>query len=235
MDMTTWKIIYLSSGLGLGKAATTVLLTHSVILGSVSGLLGAATPVIWERHCREKHRRLLAVQLRQSLQTMTHALRVGASFLQALERVAMEGEPPLAPFWTRLLQGIRLGQPLSEGLASLPGQIPIKEVGWFVTAVQVTQQTGGSLAGVLETLANTLQERETFREKVSALTSQGKASGYLLCVLPFVLMVALWVIAPDIMAPLFHTTAGQSIIAGVVVSVSLGLVVIQKIVSVRTE
>jgi tight adherence protein B len=106
---------------------------------------------------------------------------------------------------------------------------------WFTTAIQITQTTGGSLADVLDTLANSLQEQQTLREKVAALTAQGKASGILLSLLPFLMMAALYLVAPDMTAPLFHTPIGQSIIAGVLVSVAIGGAIIKKIVTVKVD
>ena len=95
-------------------------------------------------------------------------------------------------------------------------------MGWFVASVQITQSTGGSLADVLDTLAETLQERQTLRDKVSALTAQGKASGLVLAALPFMLLAALRVIVPELVRPMFTTMAGQGMIAGVMISVTIG-------------
>src|SRR5579871_1990360 len=130
---------------------------------------------------------LLASQLRQSLQNMVHALKVGVSFTQALDYVAQEGEEPLVSHWRWLLQAMRVGKPLADALQDLAARVSLKEMGWFVAAVQITQSTGGSLADVLDTLATTLQEQQSLREKVNALTAQGKASGALLSALPFLM------------------------------------------------
>jgi tight adherence protein B len=108
-------------------------------------------------------------------------------------------------------------------------------MGWFVAAVQITQSTGGSLADVLDTLSTTLQERESLRDKVSALTAQGKASGALLSALPFLVTGALFVIAPKMVAPMFTTFIGQMMLAGVLVFIVIGTVVIERIVSIRVD
>jgi len=108
-------------------------------------------------------------------------------------------------------------------------------MGWFVAAVQITQSTGGTLAEVLETLAETLQERQTLRDKVSALTAQGKASGLVLAALPFMLLAALRVIVPGLVRPMFTTAAGQGMIAGIMISVAIGGLVIWKIVNIKVD
>ena len=104
-----------------------------------------------------------------------------------------------------------------------------------MVAVQLTQSTGGNLADVLETLADTLQERQTLRDKVGALTAQGKASGIVLAFLPFILLGALWVIVPQLVRPMFMTVIGQLMIAGMMVSVAVGGLVIWKIVDIKVD
>jgi tight adherence protein B len=206
-----------------------------MILLIAIGALCACLPTVLKRWKAERQRILLASQLRQSLQNMVHALRVGVSFMQALDYAAEEGEEPLVSHWRRLLQSMRVGQPLVDALRELAERVPLKEMGWFVAAVQVTQSTGGSLADVLETLSTTLQEQQSLREKVSALTAQGKASGALLSALPFLVTGALFVIAPKMVAPMFTTLVGQMMLAGVLVFIAIGGVVIHRIVSIRVD
>ncbi len=193
----------------------------------------ACIPIGWRRWKYQRHQELLAAQLRRSLQGLAHGMRVGVSFLQALSYVAQEGEEPLASEWRRLLQTVNLGTPLSEALDALTERVPIREIRWFVTAVRVTQETGGSLAEILASLADTLQERETLREKIAALTAQGKASGMLLSVIPFLILAVLYLIDPEMVRPLFETTPGQWMLSGVIVLLVLGGLVIHHIVAIR--
>jgi tight adherence protein B len=206
-----------------------------MILLIAIGVLGACIPGAIKKWKAQRQRTLLASQLRQSLQNMVHALRVGVSFMQALDYAAQEGEEPLVSHWRRLLQSIRIGKPLADALRELSERVTLKEMGWFVAAVQITQSTGGSLADVLETLSSTLQEQQSLREKVGALTAQGKASGALLSALPFLVTGALYLIAPKRVAPMFTTLIGQAMLAGVLVMIALGSVVIHRIVSIRVD
>src|SRR4051812_28821512 len=123
-----------------------------------------------------RQQRRLTIQFCRSLDLMVHALRVGTSFHQALDRVAEEADLPLAQEWKRLAQALKVGVPMAQALTEFKQRIHLRVADWFTTAVQVTLQAGGSLAGVLEHLANSLREREALAEKLAALTAQGKAS-----------------------------------------------------------
>jgi len=206
-----------------------------MILLLAIGVGAAFVPVALKKWKAERQRALLSSQLRQSLQNMVHALRVGVSFMQALDYAAAEGEEPFVLHWRWLLQSIRVGKPLGDALRELSDRVPLREMGWFVAAVQITQSTGGSLADVLETLSDTLQEQQSLREKVSAITAQGKASGALLSALPFLVTGAMFVIAPGMVAPMFTTMIGQAMLAGVLVFIAIGSVVIRRIVSIPVE
>jgi len=206
-----------------------------VILLFFFGGLAAAAPFLAAKVREDRRRRLLAGQLRQSLQNMIHALRVGVSFPQALVYASQEGEAPLVEAWRWLRQSLEIGKPMSDALEELGRRVPLKEMGWFVAAVQITQSTGGSLADVLETLAATLQEQQTLREKVSALTAQGKVSGILLSLLPFAVLAAMYLIAPAMVAPMFTSTWGQWMLGGMMLFLALGAVCIYAIVSIRVD
>lgn len=206
-----------------------------MIILAAGALLASGIPWLVRKIRAERRRWLLAEQLRHSLQNMVHALRVGVGFQQALAHVAEESEPPLALEWRRLLQSVHVGASWNHALADAALRVPIPEMAWFAAAVQITQDTGGSLADVLETLVETLQERQTLRDKVRALTAQGKASGLVLASLPFILLGTLHLLIPDLVKPMFTTVVGQGLIAGVMGSVAVGGLVIWKITSIKVD
>lgn len=206
-----------------------------IALGLVFVLLGLLVRHVILESQRQRAQRLIARQFRESLRLIVHALQVGTGLQQALEVAAREGQKPLATEWERLLQSLHVGRTWDQGLKEFSDRVRIPAVPWFVAAVHVTRQTGGSLADVLLSLAETLQERETLREKVSALTAQGKASGCVLAALPFVLLGTLQMIVPDLMRPMFETNTGLRLLAGVLMSVSIGGYLIWAIVSIKED
>jgi len=206
-----------------------------VILIGMAGALATAG-VFFLKHLKARRREaLIARQLRRSLQSITQGLRAGLSFLQTLERTAQDEDAPLGREWLKTVQSVRVGTPLHQALVELGQRVPSREMNWFVVAVQVAQETGGSLSGVLDTLAQTLQEREILRDKIAALTAQGKASGLVLAALPFLMLVPLTFLIPGFMRPVFTTTAGQGMLAVVTGLVAAGGFVIYRIVTVRLD
>jgi tight adherence protein B len=82
----------------------------------------------------------------------------------------------------------------------------------------VQSQTGGDLASVLEGLANTIRDRRRLRRRISAITAQGRATGWLLGLLPIGLGVFLIVAEPQLRDAMLFTLIGRILLA-----VALGL------------
>jgi tight adherence protein B len=203
-----------------------------MLLLAVIGLLLATLPLIAARVRAERRRRLIALQMRQGLESLVQALRVGNSFFQSLDRLSREADPPLALEWRRLAEALRVGTRAAEALADFQRRVPARCAAWFAASASVTLQSGGSLAGILENLAETLRQQEALEEKIAALTAQGKASAGVLSALPFVIIAALALVAPDLAKPLFVQSQGQALLGIVLMLVAAGGVVMWRIVAI---
>jgi tight adherence protein B len=197
--------------------------------------IGCAVPFVWESFQRKKEIELYRYQLKRSLQVFVYALEAGGSFLQALDRVAEQEEAPMRTIWKTLQKEIQLGVPLPQAFIRVVEQVPVEDIRWLAVLVQVTHQTGGSMAPILRTFADSLLKQDLLNEKVQALTAQGRASGYVLCALPVVMFLALAWIAPNLVRPLFETTPGQVMLLVVGGMLSMGLWLIHRISEVRFQ
>ena len=83
---------------------------------------------------------------------------------------------------------------------------------YVATAVKVQSQTGGSLAGLFDTLSETVRERQRHARKVKALTALGRTSAIVLVSLPVALGALMTLVSPDYMAPLYTTSNGHMVI-----------------------
>ena len=80
---------------------------------------------------------------------------------------------------------------------------------YVATAVNVQSQTGGSLAGLFDTLSETVRERQRHARKVKALTALGRMSAIVLVSLPIGLGALMTLMSPAYMAPLYTTSGGH--------------------------
>ena len=171
-------------------------------------------------------------QLGDCLMMVANAMRAGFSFLQAMELVSKEMEPPMSDEFKHVMRDISLGASVERALDDMDKRVSSPDFSLVVTAVLIQQQVGGDLAHILDTISGTIQDRIRMRREVRTLTAQGRMSGWVLAALPFALGAFISVINPSYIEPLFTERIGQMAIAFGVVMVLLGFFVIQRIVDI---
>lgn len=171
-------------------------------------------------------------QLGDCLMMVANAMRAGFSFMQAMDLVAKEMEPPISDEFKHVMRDINLGTSVERALDDMDQRVGSPDFSLVVTAVLIQQQVGGDLAHILDTISDTIQDRIRMRREIHTLTSQGRISGYILGILPFALGAFISVMNPGYIEPLFTERLGQIAIAISVVMVIIGFIIIQRIVDI---
>ena len=170
-------------------------------------------------------------QLPDLLMSLAASLKAGHSFKQGLQAIVDEGMEPAAKELKRVLTETRLGRPMDDALEEMANRISSKNLSFIVTAVNIQNQIGGSLAGLFDMVADTVRQRQQFAQKIKGLTAMGRMSAYVLTGLPFFMAGAISFLNPGYMSPLFHTSAGQKLIIVGLVMMLIGSLFLKKIVS----
>ena len=79
--------------------------------------------------------------------------------------------------------------------------------------IRVQHEIGGNLAQILDSVSGTLRERFELRQQVIALTAQQRLSSLVLTILPFALLLFLFVTDRSFVEPLFSETIGRLMLA----------------------
>jgi tight adherence protein B len=203
-------------------------LIMAAIFAVVIGLIPFGIVQISQRRRVNK----LHEQLPDVLMILATSLRAGHSFLQALDTVSKEAADPGAREFTRVVAEIRLGRPLSEAMNAMADRVGSEDFRWAVLAVNIQRDVGGNLAEVLDTVAETLRERDAVRRQIDSLSAEGKLSLYVLMALP--IFIGLWVYKfnREYLSPLFHTSGGLAMLGGSIVLMVAGYLWMRKIVSI---
>jgi tight adherence protein B len=206
MSITASELVAMQLALGLGLAVVLGLLVKpfGVLLAPLC-LWAGAFFVRW--YVRFKAKRRVARfedQLPNSLAILAGSVRGGFSLFQALQMISRESDEPSKTEYTRVIQEISLGNPMSTALEGLSQRIPTEDVDILVTAITMQQHTGGNLTHVLDVVAATVRERHRVKREIKSLTSQQRISAIMLGSLPFLLTLALYVINPKYVGKLFE-------------------------------
>jgi tight adherence protein B len=100
--------------------------------------------------------------------------------------------------------------------------------------VNIQREVGGNLAEILETISHTVRERVKIKGEIRVLTSQGRATGYLISGLPIAVALFLSAIQPGFMNPMFESrTCGWPLLGIGLALIGMGMAAIQKIVNIE--
>jgi len=223
---------YIRIGLMIGLGLVLFVL-RDPMSGVVGAILGYFGPRIWVGRRIGGRLGAFNKQLPDTITLLSNSLRAGSSFLQSIELVAREGQPPMGEEMGRIVREVNLGLGMEEALHNLVRRIKSDDLDLMVTAISIQQQVGGNLAEILDTIAFTIRERVRIKGEINTLTAQGRMSGYLVAVLPIGIAVVLNMINPAFMQPLFTQDLGRILLALSGVSMTIGFFAIRKITDIK--
>ncbi len=171
------------------------------LIGLAVGPLGATSFV---RYRIAKRKKAFEAALPDALTLIASSLSAGHTFLRAIQMMCEEAEPPLAEEFSRVVAETRLGDPVVDALARMAKRLDLRDLDWVVQAIRIQQTVGGRLADLLHTLADFIRAREEVRRDVAVLTAEGRISAYVLTALAPFMFLAIQVISPDYMKPMFQ-------------------------------
>jgi tight adherence protein B len=196
-------------------------------------LVGLAAPFVALAVMAHRRTKAFDQQLPDVLATIASTLRAGHGLRQAIRAIAEDSAPPASEEFGRVLGEERLGLPLDQAINAMCERVGSPDLEYVATAVNVQSQTGGSLAGLFDTLSETVRERQRHNRKVHALTALGRISAIVLVGLPIGLAALMTLISPTYMAPLYTTSTGHVVIGVCLASMGVGALFLKRIVSVR--
>jgi tight adherence protein B len=196
-------------------------------------LLGFLSPLPGLMIAAHKRTKAFDRQLPDMLATIASTLRAGHGLRTALKAIVDDGAPPASEEVARVLGEEKLGRPLDQAIDAMCKRIGSPDLEYVATAINVQSQAGGSLAGLFDTLSETVRDRQRHARKVRALTALGRMSALVLVLMPIGLAALMTLISPSYMTPLYTTTGGHILMVMCLTSIAIGALILKRIVSVR--
>jgi len=200
------------------------------LAGTVFAIIG---PVMYLEMRRKKRLRKFETQLPDVLNLLSGSMRAGFSFAQGLEAVAEEASEPSKRELQRVYAESRLGRPIEDALEDSADRMQSIDLVWAVMAIRIQREVGGNLAELLDTVADTMTERERMRHEIVALTAEGRMSAWVLGVFPPAFAVILYLIQPDYMSTLFNSSIGVTAVVISAIMAGFGFLWLRKIMAIE--
>jgi len=203
------------------------------IFAWVGVIVGGILPYSWASYRRSKRFQKFEELFPEAIDTLARAVRAGHAFTTALEMIANEVGEPVAGEFRKLFEEQKFGLPVRDALINLTERVPLVDVKFFVTAVMLQRETGGNLAEILDNLSYVIRERFKIMRQVRVFTAQGRLTMMLLMGLPPLIVVAMMMLNPSFIRPLFVDPIGHSLVVAGITLQTIGYFVIRKIIQIQ--
>lgn len=192
------------------------------LTGRILVALAACTAVIvisWSYVQRRTKQRteLFERQFADALGLATRSLRAGHPLLGAFRLIVEEMDPPVSTVFAEITQQQALGVSLEEAIRTTAAKSASPDLKLFAASIVIQLRGGGNLADMMDRLADVIRDRIRLNRRVRILTSQTQLSKRVLIGVPFVIFIALYVLNPGYLVPLYSTHLGKVllVVAGV--------------------
>ncbi|MEO5612149.1 MAG: type II secretion system F family protein [Sphingomicrobium sp.] len=138
-----------------------------------------------------------------ALELMVRGLRSGLPITETLGIVAQEVAGPVGIEFRAVSDKMKIGRTMEVALQETADRLGTAEFQFFVITLAIQRETGGNLAETLSNLADVLRKRAQMKLKIKAMSSESKASAYIIGSLPFVVFTMVWFINPNYMGGFF--------------------------------
>ena len=211
----------------------TYLLTKNLLLTLVLIMVIILAPFILLNFKASIRVKKLNEQLPDTLQLVSSSLKAGYSLSQSINMIIDETRPPISDEFKIALSEIRMGLPEKDALERMAKRVNSELFDWTALAVSIQNEVGGNLAEVMDTISDTIRDKERTLRQIKALTAEGKISAYILIGLPIAITLFLFISNREYISLLITTKIGWVMLAGASILMITGITWILKIINVK--
>jgi len=206
---------------------------HNTGFGVLIGIAAAFAPYFYLRFKRSQRLSAFESTLPEAIDLLARALRAGHALTAAIEMVAREIADPVGMEFRRVYEEQNFGLPIREALINLANRMPVRDLQFLITAMLVQKETGGNLAEVLDKTGAVIRERARLLGQLKIYTAQGRMTGWILGLLPFIVFLLMSMVNPGYTDTLIHDPLGRKAIWVGLVLMVIGAYTIRRIVDIK--
>ncbi len=201
---TLTQYLYVSGGLALAVAVLMFLKTGAPLLALGAGVLvGGGVPHFLVGRAINKRIDNFVSRLPDALDLLVRGLRSGLPVTETLGVVAQELPGPIGEEFKLVTDRIKVGRTMEDALQDTADRLNLAEFNFFCITLAIQRETGGNLAETLANLSDVLRKRAQMKLKIKAMSSESKASAYIVGSLPFIVFALIYWVNPGYLSNFF--------------------------------
>jgi tight adherence protein B len=166
-----------------------------------------------------------------AIELMVRGLRSGLPITETLGIVANEIQGPVGVEFRGVSDKMKIGRTMEAALQETADRLGTPEFQFFVITLAIQRETGGNLAETLSNLSDVLRKRAQMKLKIRAMSSESKASAYIVGSLPFCVFLLVYMANPSYVAAFFTDQRLMIAGAGGLIWMSIGAFIMAKMVN----
>ncbi|MES2492731.1 MAG: type II secretion system F family protein [Pseudomonadota bacterium] len=231
-NWTMSQYLYASVGLSLFLALVIYLKTGIALLSLAVGLgIGLGLPHLVVNMCIKKRLGAFTTKFPDAIELLVRGLRSGLPVTETLGIVSSEVPGPVGEEFKLVTERIRIGKTMDDALQDTADRLGTPEFQFFCITLAIQRETGGNLAETLSNLADVLRKRAQMKLKIRAMSSESKASAYIVGVLPFIVFGLIYWVNPEYVAKFFIDERLMVAGGGGLIWMAIGAFIMAKMVS----
>ncbi|MBH0112535.1 type II secretion system F family protein [Novosphingobium sp. YJ-S2-02] len=229
---TLSQYLYASLGLAAVIALLIFIKTGAALLALAIGLLvGAGLPHLVVNYFVSKRANSFTTKFPDAIELLVRGLRSGLPVTETLGVVAKEVPGPVGEEFKLITERIKIGKTMEDALQETADRLSMPEFNFFCITLAIQRETGGNLAETLANLSDVLRKRAQMKLKIRAMSSESKASAYIVGALPFIVFTMIWWINPGYIGEFFVDERLMVAGMGGLVWMGIGAFIMAKMVS----
>lgn len=225
------RLAVMSVAFSVGTLLVAYFLIPSFLCQVLMSFGAATVPGLMLVQKRRKRLKKFNADLSNAVDMMSNALRAGHSVVGAIGILSEQTLEPARSEFKEVFRQQNFGLPLREALMQLLDRVPSEDLRVVITAILVQKDTGGNLGEILDRTVFVIRERVRIRGEIQVQTAQGRLTGWILCLLPVLLLFAINLINPGYSAVLLHDPLGHKLIYIGLGLLTTGMLVIRQMIN----
>jgi tight adherence protein B len=167
----------------------------------------------------------------EAIDLMVRGLRSGLPITESIQVAGREVRDPVGIEFRSVSDKIRIGRTMEQALGESADRISTAEFKFFIITLAIQRETGGNLAETLSNLSDILRKRVQLKLKIKAMSSEAKASAYIVGSLPFIMFGILSSANADYMSAFWNDKRMMMVAGGGLVWMGIGIFIMAKMIN----